>query len=109
MNTPAYFDFNPPVITEPSVLVAEFSTGVAEADEPRLLVSPVPASDQLNVSSSHEIRSVRVVAADGREVDQRSIQATSGAIDVSMLRAGAYLLSATMSDGSIVRKHFIKH
>ncbi|MBK9629215.1 MAG: hypothetical protein IPO56_16370 [Flavobacteriales bacterium] len=22
-----YFDFNPPVITEPSVLVAEFSTG----------------------------------------------------------------------------------
>ena len=22
-----YFDFNPPIITEPSVLVAEFSTG----------------------------------------------------------------------------------
>ena len=28
-----YFDFNDPVITEPSVLVAEFSTGVEERIE----------------------------------------------------------------------------
>ena len=103
-----YFDFNPPVITEPSVLVAEFSTGVGEVDEPRLQLSPVPVSDQLNVSSYVEIRSVRIFTADGREVDHRSIKATSGTIDVSVLNAGAYLLVATMSNGSTVRKRFIK-
>ena len=48
-----------------------------------------------------------IIAADGREVGQRSIQATSGAIDVS-IENGAYLLTATMSNGSTVRKRFIK-
>jgi hypothetical protein len=62
----------------------------------------------LNLTATTEIRSVRIIATDGREVGQRSIQATSGAIDVSMLRAGAYLLVATMSDGSAARKRFIK-
>ena len=103
-----YFDFNPPVITEPSVLVAEFSTGVIGTDNAALELSPVPVSDRLNLTATTEIRSVRIIATDGREVGQRSIQATSGAIDVSMLRAGAYLLVATMSDGSAARKRFIK-
>jgi uncharacterized repeat protein (TIGR01451 family) len=103
-----YFDFNPPVITDPSVLVAEFSTGVGEVDEPRLQLSPVPVNDQLNVSSYVEIRSVRIFTVDGREVDHRSIKATSGTIDVSVLNAGAYLLVARMSNGSTVRKRFIK-
>jgi hypothetical protein len=100
--------FNPPIITEPSVLVAEFNIGIPETDATRLWLSPVPVTDQLSVASSFEIRAVRIIAADGREVGQRSIQATSGAIDVSILRAGAYLLTATMSNGSTVRKRFIK-
>jgi uncharacterized repeat protein (TIGR01451 family) len=104
-----YFDFNPPVITEPSVLVAEFSTGVGEARRTNLLLSPVPVIDQLNVASPIEIRSVRIVAADGRDVGQRSVRATSAAIDVSRLNAGAYLLIAELKNGNMVRERFIKH
>ncbi len=103
-----YFDFNPPVITPPSVLVAEFSTGVGEERTANLLLSPVPVIDQLNVVSPIEIRSVRIVAADGREVVQRSVRSSSAAIDVSTLKAGAYLLIATMTNGMEVRERFLK-
>jgi hypothetical protein len=103
-----YFDFNPPIITEPSVLVAEFSTGVGEASTASLLLSPVPVIDQLNIVSSIEFRSVRIVAADGREVDQRSVRASSAAFDISRLNTGAYLLIATLPDGNEVRERFIK-
>ncbi len=103
-----FFDINPPVITEPSVLVAEFSTGVGEASTTSVLLSPVPVIDQLNVASPNEIRSVRIVAADGRDVAQRTVSASSAAIDVSMLNAGAYLFIATMTNGSTVRERFLK-
>ena len=103
-----YFDFNPPVITPPSVLVAEFSTGVAEVGTTNLLLSPVPVTDQLNVVSPIEIRSVRIVAADGRDVAQRSVWASTAAIDVSPLNAGAYMLIATLKNGSVIRVRFIK-
>jgi uncharacterized repeat protein (TIGR01451 family) len=103
-----FFDFNPPVITEPSVLTAEFSTGLAEASTANLLLSPVPVIDQLNIVSSIEIRSVRIVAADGRVVDQRSVRTSSAAFDVSRLITGAYLLIATLPDGNEVRERFIK-
>ncbi|MBK8497767.1 MAG: T9SS type A sorting domain-containing protein [Flavobacteriales bacterium] len=103
-----YFDFNPPVITEPSVLVAEFSTGVGEEGTTSLLLSPVPVIDQLNVVSPIEIRSVRIVAADGRDVTQRTVRSSTAAIDVSTLKAGAYLLIATMTNGNAVRERFLK-
>ncbi|MBK9148038.1 MAG: hypothetical protein IPM12_09525 [Flavobacteriales bacterium] len=103
-----YFDFNEAVITEPSVLVAEFSTGVEEVSTTNLRLSPVPVIDQLNIASSNEIRSVRIVAADGRDVAQRTVWASVASIDVSMLNAGAYLLIATMIDGSAVRERFLK-
>ncbi len=103
-----FFDFNPPVITEPSVLTAEFSTGVGEARRTNLLLSPVPVIDQLNVASPIEIRSVRLVAADGRDAGQRSVRATSAAIDVSRLNAGAYLLIAELENGTTSRERFIK-
>ncbi|MBK8228272.1 MAG: DUF11 domain-containing protein [Flavobacteriales bacterium] len=104
-----YFDYNPPVITEPSVLVAEFSTGVGEEGTIRLQLAPVPVTDQLNVAAAMEMLSVRIIAADGREVDRRSVRASSAVIDVSGLKAGAYLISATLATGNEVRERFIKH
>jgi uncharacterized repeat protein (TIGR01451 family) len=64
-----YFDFNPPIITEPSVLVAEFSTGVEEAADGRINVHPNPTSDQVWISvPSDATRTYRVFGADGRDV-----------------------------------------
>ncbi|MBK6831765.1 MAG: hypothetical protein IPG92_13940 [Flavobacteriales bacterium] len=50
-----YFDFNPPVITEPSALVAEFSTDVSDADSRIGLLSPNPATEYV-ASSMHRSR-----------------------------------------------------
>ena len=103
-----YFDFNEPVITEPSVLVAEFSTGVREDRSRELSLSPVPVSDRLRVTASIGIASLRIIAADGREVSAFGVNSSSTEIDLDQLRAGAYLLIATLIDGNEARERFIK-
>jgi len=106
-----YFDFNPPVITEPSVLVAEFSTGMQDQaqEEGRVRLQPNPVSDRITVTSSTAIEAFTILAADGREVMSRSLRTSSTTFDVSGLRAGSYLFLATLNNGSLVRERFIKH
>ena len=107
-----YFDFNPPVITEPSLLVAEFSTGVVldPTGSPRqLTLLPNPAIDQLTIASGAIVDAITILAADGREVLRRSVRALSTSLDVSGLSPGSYFLIATMNSGSIVHEHFTKN
>jgi len=100
-----YFDFNPPIITEPSVLVAEFSTGVGEVSTPRMTIQPNPAMDRLHVvSHAATSGSYRVFSADGREVRPPGIwHGHRLELDVRSLRSGLYMLQL---DGSVER--FIK-
>jgi hypothetical protein len=66
-----FFDFNPPVITEPSVLVAEFSTGVSGVPETAaaLSVYPNPAKDAVTVRvDSSALQRLVLTALDGRVV-----------------------------------------
>ncbi len=66
-----YFDFNPPVITEPSVLVAEFSTGVENHTPERTGLLPNPATDRIRLVdalSATSARSWSIIAMDGRVV-----------------------------------------
>ncbi|MEZ4740290.1 MAG: hypothetical protein R2818_13260 [Flavobacteriales bacterium] len=44
-----YFDFNDPAITEPSVLVAEFGTGLSQQNDNGIHLSPNPTTDLLTV------------------------------------------------------------
>ncbi|HRH71211.1 MAG TPA: T9SS type A sorting domain-containing protein [Flavobacteriales bacterium] len=104
-----YFDFNPPVITEPSVLEAEFSTGVQERSQDAIRMMPNPVNDELRISSNSGIASLRIIAADGREVLARTVRAANTSIAVDRLQAGAYLLHATFTDGTEARERFIKH
>jgi hypothetical protein len=98
LTTNKHFDRSPPVITEPNLLEAEFSTGMWEVDERRLRLSPVPILDQLNLSSNDEFRSVRSIATVGLEGQQTSSKATSVTTGVFVMKAGAHLLVATMSN-----------
>ena len=106
-----YFDFNPPVITEPSMLVAEFSTGMQgqPQEQEAMLLVPNPVSDELRISANSSIASLRVISADGREVLARSVRAANASITVDQLQAGAYLLIATFTNGTEARERFIKH
>jgi Secretion system C-terminal sorting domain len=105
-----FFDFNPPVITEPSVLVAEFSTSVHEQarGQGQLRLLPNPVSDQLMITSDGTIQAITIVASDGREVMHRSMRSANSTIDVADLSAGSYFLLATMNNGSTTRERFIK-
>ncbi len=106
-----YFDFNPPVITEPSVLVAEFSTAIQgqAQGQGQLRLHPNPANDLLRISSDRSIDAFTIVAADGREVMRRTLRSLNASVDVSGLRAGSYFVLATLTNGSSVRERFIKH
>ncbi len=107
-NTAAiYFDFNSPVITEPSALVAEFSTGVAGYPVNTFQVWPVPAKDRLNITATSSISSLRVVASDGREVDIPYTRTAFSSLDVSGLQPGAYLLVVRYTEGTESRQRFI--
>ncbi len=103
-----YFDFNPPVITEPSVLIAEFSTGLEQQERSAISLAPVPASDELIVTSSDAIANVRILAADGRDVMRMSARSTHVRIDLNGLKSGAYLLLAELENGTTARERFIK-
>lgn len=104
-----FFDFNPPVITDPSVLTAEFSTGITGRSLPEgLLLSPVPVRDVLHFTSTRELTGVQVVAADGRLVWQQPVHGKSGDLRTSGLKAGMYVLIGSRGDGSTTRQRFVK-
>jgi uncharacterized repeat protein (TIGR01451 family) len=105
-----YFDFNPPVITEPSVLTAEFSTAAQERanGQEQLVLLPNPATDHLRISSEGTMRNILIIAADGREVLRVSPNTQSSLIDVSGLSAGPYVVLSTLYDGTLQRGRFIK-
>ena len=101
-----HFDFNPPVITEPSVLVAEFSTGITANSASEFVLAPVPASDQLRIVSGTMIDLVTILAMDGRSIARQRVSSTTTTLDVSGLNSGAYLLITNNADGSMYRTPF---
>lgn len=102
------FDFNPPVITEPSVLVAEFSTGVGEAGGHDLLVFPNPGQDRFAVQFAGAF-SVRVADLLGRAV-LRSVWANDRLeMDASALRPGAYVVKVVSSTEETFQRPWLKN
>ena len=102
-----YFDYNPPVITEPSVLTAEFSTGVGEMSTDHLQVYPVPARTQLNVHSTILLTRLSILTLDGRMVREEPIQGHGASVGLQGLPSGAYLLRATDADGNQLHHPFL--
>jgi uncharacterized repeat protein (TIGR01451 family) len=89
-----YFDYNPPIITEPSVLVAEFSTGVNKPIREALTIAPNPVSDLMVVDLTNSAMATVVIhSSDGRIVEVPQRPTTSGLqLDVRGLANGVYVL-----------------
>jgi len=99
-----YFDFNPPVITEPSVLVAEFSTGVHEIADPEVILLPNPARDAFEIRGlGQDLLGVTLLSIDGRTV--RSFANANGdrRFMVGGIPSGAYLVELTLRNGTATR------
>lgn len=106
-----YFDFNEPVITDPCVVVAEFSTGVSQAGEDILRVFPNPADQVLNIalpSVSGAIR-IEVRSLDGRLVAAERTEGGRFPLPIAHYALGPYSVRVTGTDGSDHRALFIKH
>ncbi|MGV3636867.1 MAG: DUF7619 domain-containing protein [Flavobacteriales bacterium] len=96
-----YFDFNEPVITDPSVLMAEFSTDVQRTSATDPLVFPNPATNILHLAGpvpSQQEMVWRIQSLDGRDVLLGPGTALGGGIDVSTLAPGTYLLVLDHAD-----------
>jgi uncharacterized repeat protein (TIGR01451 family) len=103
-----YFDFNPAVITEPSLLVAEMSTGVEEHSLDQLQLYPDPAHDRINLAAPADMRSVRIIAMDGRTVLSKRLTGQWEELAIE-LPAGTYCAHVRLADGSSLRKLFVVH
>ncbi len=101
-----YFDFNEPVITEPSVLVAEFSTGVAgTADADRIHLMPNPTDGILYVQLPEGIdRTCSIWSTDGRRVAVPHVRTGNTLqLDVHAVTPGLYLLRMENSIARFVK------
>ncbi len=106
-----YFDFNDPVITEPSVLTAEFSTTVTEnGSVQKMWLMPNPTSGSLEVQVSDNAASglLQVASVDGRVVLERRMESPRTVLDVSELSRGLYILNWHDVNGTITTQRFVR-
>jgi hypothetical protein len=98
-----YFDFNPPVITEPSVLVAEFSTLLQENTREQWSIYPNPANDRIllrNTDPTERVIAWSILQTDGRSVRASARSFPTEGVDLSGLAAGSYVLLGTTTEGN---------
>jgi uncharacterized repeat protein (TIGR01451 family) len=105
-----FFDFNEPIRTNTTSVLAEFSVGVKERELGPLSLFPNPASDQLVVSTANGIiERMRVVAIDGRVVKNFVPRTDRVLVDVRDLWNGAYCVEVELAQGGgLLRQRFVK-
>jgi len=105
-----YFDLNPAVITNTTALLVESSTFVsAVASEVQFNVWPIPTTDQVRFGSGGNpvvLIDPKVWSMDGRSVISK--RGSHGALDVTELENGAYILQGTLKSGTVVNVRFVK-
>ncbi len=94
-----YFDFNPPVITEPSVLTAEFSTGVVGMG-----VTAVVHWDNgaWVMSGLEHVEEVQLMTLDGRHLAVQRGTSDRVRLEASDLASGFYLARCSGRSGHLV-------
>jgi uncharacterized repeat protein (TIGR01451 family) len=102
-----YFDFNEPVITEPSVLTAEFSTGQEQEQGQRhLTLFPNPAHDRVRLVLPQGTSGpvwVEVLTVDGRTA--MTVRVAQGEeFSVLGLSPGSYLMRVRNASGPAVTR-----
>ena len=104
-----YFDFNEPVITEPSVLVAEIGTGFDREHENALRIFPNPAHDQVILSAGTErILRWSLFATDARLVRSGNVNGDQHPIALDGLAPGTYVIQAEVRTGTVLRAVLLK-
>jgi hypothetical protein len=103
-----YFDFNPPIITNTTSHVVDFSTALNNAAYPvqQIVLSPNPATDRVLITGVHRVEVVEIHATDGRLI--RTMSPTDDTFDVADLEPGCYLVHVVTKDGQSVVVRFTR-
>jgi hypothetical protein len=104
-----YCDFNPPVITNTVSHVVELSTAVGGESRKDVRMYPNPAQDVLCISASDVIRSISVIAADGRSVIQQQLYSRSTQLSIGELPAGSFTVLLFTLNGERHHERLIKY
>jgi hypothetical protein len=102
---------HPPVITEPSVLVASTGTRVVEQGSGTgLQLMPNPAHSELivRINDGPESGELRILALDGRVVRTTRMDGRMVVLNVGHLATGTYLLDWRAPGGVWVVERFVK-
>jgi len=103
-----FFDFNEPIRTNTSDLVAEFSVGVAEVALSNILVFPNPVRDVLNVQVPNGNWSIETFSMDGRMVQGGRSTGELLGLDARALAPGSYVLRLIDEAGTVLNTRFVK-
>ncbi len=107
-NADIFFDFNVPIRTNTSNLVASVSTGVPfDSAQGNFRVFPNPAQDRLFISSTAALRSLRILALDGRTVLQQPLAGPQADVALRGLAPGGYVVELSLADGSVVTQRIV--
>lgn len=101
-----YFDFNPPVITEPCVLVTDFSSAIPSRNDGTMHLAPNPAIDVVQVHLAQGIpRTFAVWSIDGRRMAVHATVMDSGLqLEVRHLAPGAYTVTTETGSTRFVKQ-----
>jgi uncharacterized repeat protein (TIGR01451 family) len=103
-----FFDFNEPIRTNTSDLMAEFSVGIAEAAQTNVRVFPNPVRDALNIHVPQGNWSIEVFSMDGRiALSDRSSGELLG-LNARVLAPGSYVLRLIDDAGTVLNTRFMK-
>ncbi len=104
-----FFDFNEPIRTNTSDLVAEFSVGIAEGTKAEWRVYPNPVRDALMVQVPDGTWSYEVISMDGRVAARGQQSGTLLSLDASGLASGSYILRLVDGNSQVLNTRFAKH
>jgi len=96
------------VITDPSIVLIDVSSGVGEASNNEVLIYPNPTSGELNIVSDVLLKQILLYSSDGRLLLSESMNSASHRIDVSSMESGIYLLELSSELGVRVQRLIIE-
>lgn len=94
-----FFDFNPAVVTNTTLSTIDLSSSISEGEQLTLDIRPNPVKDVLTIAGHNGMADAQVIDAVGRTVLSRQIASDRTQMDVSSLKAGAYIIRITDFDG----------
>jgi hypothetical protein len=104
-----YFDFNPPIITDPAVFTMTSPTAISEHGVRSYLIYPNPSVDSFIIASDDaDEASIYVIDMMGKTVLQTALRGGRQTCDASTWVPGLYLIQVTTTDGGTTVLPFIK-